>query len=84
MALKIRPHVMLTLQVYKCSQPKKKGLCTPMWQTAATPTPVAKSSSMPQYGARIKVALPGRSLHFSNLIWSGGILSSWFSPLMLF
>lgn len=61
LALRIRPHVMLTLQVYKCSQPKKKGVCTPTWQTAATPTPVAKSSSMPQHGARLKVALPGHS-----------------------
>lgn len=56
MALKIRPHVMLTLQVYKSSQPQKKGVCTPTWQTAATPTPVAKSSSMPQHGAGLKVA----------------------------
>lgn len=62
MALKVRPHVMLTLQVYKCSQPEKKGVSAPTRQTAAAPTSVAKSSPMPKHGARSKVALPGRSL----------------------
>lgn len=54
--------MMLTLQVYKRSQPEKKGVSTPTWQITATATPVAKSSPMQQHGAKLKVALPGRSL----------------------
>lgn len=53
---------MLTLQVYKRSLPEKKGVSTPTRQITATPAPVAKSSPMQQHGAKLKVALPGRSL----------------------
>lgn len=54
--------MMLTLQVYKRSLPEKKGVSSPTRQITATPAPVAKTSPMQQHGAKLKVALPCRSL----------------------